>query len=498
MFLDIWRRVTNWFRSRSYRSKTKAAPPPMIEASHVETAPLADPPPTYDHAAQYYEKQRRKHDKFVKPNGELPERQPRQRTQEVKPRTPKPGPESTYPKNIDPNPPPIPTSFDGYVVDQHHEGGPEVLYKGEELLGEFNFRDTILEQLDRYFFYLKRMRRYDNDAFGLYSQIGATILPYLATGAWNRNFHAPLEKKPIPPLPPWFNATRPGFGCYAYGTDPETEKYEQAFRDDDHPKTQMWVPKFMYFQKYKTPPVQVEHMSGEGDIYKLTVWWDRPSKKFRHGIPQSIPIFISADGRTVKALKTLKTSWIPVPSKRFSIPSRQWQIPSEYKEWAKQFEEDVHHFLATLFIDLIAQAEHSHMSLIRIAVTKNHMTATFSVNISRTAYFFQDRDISVTQSGTRKPVFHQVRPHIRKDGTAVRMHFRGLREFTWAGYDVRITVPGLDHADINEFDIGVVDDKTLTDEEKAEALTQTELGTKLADHIRHGWASGVTGKSARN
>ena len=43
--------------------------------------------------------------------------------------------------------------------------------------GEFYFRHTILDQLDRYFVILKRMKSGDKEAYDLYSQLGAYILP---------------------------------------------------------------------------------------------------------------------------------------------------------------------------------------------------------------------------------------------------------------------------------------------------------------------------------
>lgn len=494
MFLDIWHLITNWLNRRRRRTEGQRGtkPQPTI-AKPPETPPVEaakDLAESANDLIRYFEKQRLKHDKFVTPNGELPKREPKPRpiTQEVKPRIPKP--------DIEPAIEPASSILDQtdlgiYLAEPHHEDKKKVLYKLEEALGEFNFRDTILQQLDRYFFYLKRMKKHDRETYGLYRQVGATILPYLATGAWNRSAEPdpdPDKDKPIPPLPAWFNAQRPGFGCFAYGTDPETEKFEQTWNNSDRPKIEMWVPKFMYFVKYELPPPGVQPIAG-GDIYSLTIWWDRPGKKCKHGIPQSLPIFISRDGKTVRALKMLKTDWISIRSKRgrFSVPSRQWHIPKDYRQWAKQHEEEVHHFLTRLFIESIAQSENSHMSMTRIAVTKDRMTAVFSVNIRRTAYFFQDRDISVTQSGTRKPVFHLVRPHVRKDGTTVKMHFRGIRDFTWAGYDVHISVPGLDHADINQFEIGVVDEAGL--EDKAGMITLEQLGTELADHIRRGWAA---------
>lgn len=446
-----------------------------------EPEPCAEAKPDLDATLRYYERQRLKHDKFVKPLGEKPPPKKRLRTQEIEPKTPKP-------KEIEPVIDPEPGSFDHLaIVDTHHEDGGKVLYKVDELFGEFNFRDTVLEQLDRYFVYLKRMQKRDKDAWHLYRQVGATLLPYMSTGSWKRHVENPMLPVEHKPLPPRFNKLRPSFGCYVYGADPETEKFEQQKRVG---KKEMWVPKFLYYLKYKTPPSAVQSAHG-GDVYMLTIWWDRPDKKSKYGTPQQIPIFISADGKTITALRVFGTSWTHLGGyvSRYakgkgpaSFPQHMWSYPKEYVEWAKgSGDDDVQHFLIGVFLDAITRDEASHMSMSRIAVSRNGMTAVFSVNLRRTSYFFQDRDISVTEGGTRKPIFHMVRPHIRSDGSAVKMHFRGLREFTWAGYRVHISIPGLDHIDINDMDIGAVDEEFL---DRQGGWDMKKLGGFLADKMQ--------------
>jgi hypothetical protein len=453
--------------------------PEEVEEIPVSAVPVETPPiVTYTEPTEIrkYERERRKHDKFVTPQGELPmqEAKPHPVTQEIKPKlTPAVDEEARV----------LPNAAGADFIDEHHEDGGLVLYRHDEVIGEFNFRDTILEQLDLYFRYLKRMKRHDPDAYGLYRKVGATLLPYLATGAWKRDRCRPEQPMPHPPLPSWFNLTRPGFGCFAYGTDPETEKFEKA---GDHGKSSMWVPKFMYFTKYKMPPSSIQPMAG-GDIYGLTIWWDRPDRKRKFGVPQQIPIFISKDGREVAALKVLETRHKVARSRhgKFQIPHRGWGFPEEYEEWAHDFHDDTRHFLVGLFLDAITISEASNMaSMVRVAVTRNRMTAVFSVNIRRMAYFFQDRDIEVTSGGARRRVFHVVRPHVRADGTAIKMHFRGARDFTWAGYAVHISVPGKDHANVSHFDVGFADEEYMDKEDNW--LTEPELGGILAEHMRTG------------
>ena len=80
-------------------------------------------------------------------------------------------------------------------------------------------------------------------------------------------------------------------------------------------------------------------------------------------------------------------------------------------------------------------------SMIRIEAMKDKLVATFGVEIKRTAYFFKDRDVTLTASGRRARIFHIVRPQIRlhkEGGIPVRLHFRGIILFDWAGYKISL------------------------------------------------------------
>lgn len=430
-----------------------------------------------------WERARRRHDKFVTPAGPEPEKIER------------PPPEPR-PKKVPAAVPFEDVSEDGrkdaeyLIVDTHHEGGDHVLYKEAEVYGEFNFRDTILEQLETYFIYLERMKVHDPEAYAFYRQVGATVMPYSATGS-DRRRHSDDHDKPDlhrTPLPSWFHQQRPAFGCYAYGADPQTEKYEKTEKHPGKPGSRVWVPKFMYFTKYSAPPPNMQLMSG-GDIYVLTIWWDnRHDRKLRRrgGVPQRFGMFVSADGKQVVALRVCDTTMVPIWSKRkhstFRIPKRAWHIPSAFEEWAKEHHLDVQTFLTETFLRAIERHEHAQYSMVRVAATKDNMTAVFSVNVKRTGYFFQDRDYRLNEEGTRKRIFHIVRPHTRADGTDVKMHFRGEREFSWAGYQISITVPGYDHLNTNEFSAGTLDEYWQLDDEQY--LGMPELGERMAKTIK--------------
>jgi hypothetical protein len=127
--------------------------------------------------------------------------------------------------------------------------------------------------------------------------------------------------------------------------------------------------------------------------------------------------------------------------------------------------------------------------MIRVSAEKNGVAAVFSVNIHRTAYFFADRDYQLTEDGKRKRIFHFVRPHIRSDGSTVKAHFRGERSFDWAGYRITITVPGRDHLNIEDLDVGAID--SYWAEKDVKYLQMPELGKKLK-----GWMADGRGRRA--
>jgi hypothetical protein len=479
-------------------------PEPQPEPAQIEETPLEAVRFVSPNRAERrrLERRRRKHDKFVTPQG------------------PQPAPKPSSPPT--PRPKPLPrveiiTEDDGkdaelFLADKHHEDTQDVLYREAELYGEFNFRDTILQQLDRYFVYLKRMQKKDPQSYGFYKQVGATILPYVNTMAYDRKGTSLDDDKPkhkLIPLAPWFHKRRPAFGCFVYGADPETEKWELESRSHSKKGYEAWVPKFMHFTKYSAPPPEVQMMAG-GDIYKMTIWWDRPQDpkiKRKYGAPEEFAIFISADGKEIVALRTCETRYVPTPS-RFSrpkgrrkggrnpelwlkrelgahhIPERAYRIPSHYEKWAKEDGTDAQTLLTGLFLDAVQRHELSLYSMIRVAATKDAMTAVFSVNIRRMGYFFQDRDIALNESGTRRKVFHMVRAYQRKDGSVIKFHFRGEKSFTWAGYQVSITVPGRDHADYASLDIGMHDEYWWDGNEEMVGLP--EMGKIIADNIASG------------
>jgi hypothetical protein len=376
------------------------------------------------------------------------------------------------------------------------DGKGDVLFERQEFYGEFNFRDSILDQLDRYWFYLSRIKDKHpktKDTFELYRQIGAVLVPHALTGV-NRSWDVSdgtikseeelAEYKSEIKLTKWFKDNRPAWGCIAWGTSELGERREREHK--------VLIPKFMHFTRFTKPPPMCQPAPGPGDVYVMTIWWDTPHSKCapnrKHGTPNEIPIFVSADGENIISLKHLETRYWRVgkPGNNFNyelIPERAWCFPKHYDAWAAQHGLTVDVHLPHLFCSLMRDYEYSQTAEARVSITKDNLTATFGINPRRFAYFFRDRDIIVTVNGQRKRILHHVSAHTREDGTEVKEHYRGARQFKWAGYDVYITIPGRDHMPLHEFNVGVIDEHW---KEKGEKLiSEPEIGRALSQ-IVHG------------
>ena len=479
-----------------------AAPePPDPEPSPQPPPPGFEPTPfayrSRPAALTKFERERLKLDKWVTPKGTLPP-QPR-KSRSLRDNTALTQAEAELP-------PPV---KNGNIMMVDKIGDKEVAFYEDELYGEFAFRDTILDQLDCYWVYLARMRKHDRDAYDLYSKLGATIVPpvtfFLHDGMRISKNKDKKEWK-VPNMTPWWKANRPAFGCVSYGITPRIEEQELHPPPREDRKT-LWIPKFLYFVKYAQPPSTIQPMTG-GDVYGMTIWWDRPQDTGKHGrkwgTPESFAIYISQDGSERRVLK-MQRSWVEhVEGKRrrskrgrgrkgegASFHRHGWVLPGCYKEWAKVEHTTVQNLLLTLFMEAAITYEHAAYSMVRVEVNnpKHNLTATFGVDIKRMGYFFKDRDITVTGSGTRQRVFHIVRPHERhtKHGAVnVPFHFRGLREFSWAGYQVGITVPGHDHFMLSEYDVGAVDDEYLKDLPKSEKLNEKQIAEYLHQRMQSG------------
>ena len=375
------------------------------------------------------------------------------------------------------------------------------------------------------------MKLNDRDAYDLHSKLGIHILPQSAVQSFDNRRHDQGEDE----LSAWWKSHRPSFGAVSYGIDADSlredrfivadlspEQWQQvkqhrATADELKSKHRMatiskgpqrslpdghkfdtgllWVPKFLYFNKWKRVPPDIERVA-DGDVYSMTIYWDRVSghsrgfhKRFKGGVPQDYAVCVERDTGKVRVLRTLISEKIKIASKKaspgsFTIPHKYWGYPTEYIGGASgRLDMSPEDYLRRCFMEAALMYESASLgSMVRITAAKGKLTAAFGVDIKRMSYFFRDRDVVLNAKGSTARIFHIVRPHIRKGGAVVPMHFRGLREFEWAGYKVGISVPGRDHFHPTEFDIGSV---TETENDR-NMLVGGQVADRLNRHMKGG------------
>jgi hypothetical protein len=421
---------------------------------------------------------------------------------------------------------------------------PKQKPEDEEKYGQYYFRDQILDQLDQYFVYLKRLKARARNEYDLHHQLGIHVVP----GRTLQTFDDWRFEGTMDELDAWWKENRPAFGAIAYGMDYDSLNQQRALVVDAPPEQWeawakegreceapriithriatltgngesveglngqeykagiCWVPKFLIFNKFAKTPPHIQSVV-DGDIYSLTVYWDRVDKRSRKwmkgqgkhgGVPQEYAVCVEKATGKVRVLKMLLHEHISMRARRgehFSIPFNHWAVPIEYLSWAGgNFRASPEEILRRTFIEAAMMYQSASLgSMIRIEASKGNLTATFGVEIKRMAYFFKDRDVTVaalTASGRRKPVFHIVRPHARKTRsggeTTVPMHFSGLKQFEWAGYRINITVPGRDHFHLSEFNVGAHWYDKKREVNKKKMISQGELAGDLKRVMKEG------------
>lgn len=318
----------------------------------------------------------------------------------------------------------------------------EMYETGPESSGVFSLKEGLLDNLEDAFFYARRMRKADREAYDLHLRLGAALLP--------RNAYSQAEG-----LNEWWRAgNRPAFGCV-------------AFLDKN---TKEWLGmKFAYFTKIRRHSLDILPPEGRGTIYNLRVYYD--DGKTKTGGSLSCHVEVARDGRILLC----RERWSETRRIRHRKPRR----PGERFSYVQTARFGVPPFLAALAEDhgitpevavqhIMAVTADGHWrassGMIQVRVRKGHLAACFSIAQDRISRFFADRDLC---DGRKKKIFHAVRAHSRsgtesRKGSNVRMHFRGNRAFDWNGYRVIISVPGLHHGSLIEIEEGAT---ILADEE---------------------------------
>lgn len=298
-----------------------------------------------------------------------------------------------------------------------------------------DFKKDVLDRLDSYFKVLRRMKSCDPEAYEMYSQLGG-MLPI-------RN-----DKISMSVLSPWFNSVRPGFGAVFL-----TTASEAVFKDDDGKDKVTF--RFCYFTKYLKgkEPSEFQKLAGGHDVYSVVAYWD-DEKKERY--PSEFGVAIDRDGN-IRVLKVRRYIQKTIKGRRgdFAIPKTEWGYDPFFTSWANEHKCSVDELLKEIFIYCANSYEVAHYRPARVDVrNRGGLHAAFCIDPTGTAQVFRDRSVTLNERGRKRKIFHSVRPHQRGLKSFVRLHFRGEREFMWRGYFVRITVPGIHHTALTDFDFG--------------------------------------------
>jgi hypothetical protein len=334
-----------------------------------------------------------------------------------------------------------------------------------------SLKRDILAQLADYQVYAERLRRWDPESYKLFRRIGMYVPPI------------GMEASPQT-LEPAIVRTLPGFGAIAIGLAHENE------HKDSIPA------RFMYFRKLSRPGSDIERRGG-GVVYRCHVYWDDAKdqklvKARGYGVGLDFAVHVAPDG-TLHALRMLQSAPQTIRHKRgagkarkganhSTVVHQRWMLPEVENARTKNAADAVL-FNFNLMMNFWAQA--AQASIIRVTATKSGLVMPFVVDVLQTPQFFNDRE-PVIIDGKKRRIFHIVRTHTRmtKRGPLhIKTHFAGLRQFKWNGYDIAITVPGREHKDLAEMDIGSYEDGTDEEISTGKFIEQNEFAEIIADAI---------------
>ncbi len=336
--------------------------------------------------------------------------------------------------------------------------------RGEEVerAGQWFFKRDILDNLTNYFEVIQKMRGVDPGAYALYSKVGAIITTSKGVA------YGPEAQEPLP----WGNK-RLGFGAMIFSRKEE--------------KKDIITPTFMCFTKQTRAIPEVQNL--KGTLYKVTIIYTR--LKSATPISMCYHVSVNKDGKII-LLKERSQRWQRLPGRTGVVHHFGWDYPSHTKTAGKLVNKEqdrtldfktVNEGMFRYVYDVWSQSQLN----LRVVATKDDLNATFAVDLLRTPYFFDERDPVYTEEGHKKRIFHIVKGHGRvfSDGkrTNVKSHFRGLRKFTWHGYEINITMPGFHHADILNFEAGsgeYSDDEIIP----SGTCSLPEMAEGLAQHLK--------------
>lgn len=297
--------------------------------------------------------------------------------------------------------------------------------KSKEHYGSHYYLGDLLDQLDAVFHDLPKFKKSDPEAYKLYSKIGATV----------RSSDAILATY----LEPYVAKQLPTFGCMYMGVEPKDVDYAPM--------------RFAYILK-ETRPINVQ--TTNATVYRCGLTFSLDDKV------AATSFYVAVANGSIKPLKVCQPAQHVVGkgTKKAFFYRMEWKWPDALEELAKKVDRDIEEYAGELF-SVIANAAYEREKGVTVSVKKRGKRAVFSIDMLRAPYFFYDREKVVNENGRTKKIFHYVRGHERtfEDGKKkfVKGHWRGLRKFSWNGYDVRIGMPGLNDMALSDINFSPMD-----------------------------------------
>lgn len=200
---------------------------------------------------------------------------------------------------------------------------------------------------------------------------------------------------------------------------------------------------FMYAHKLKKPPIGSETF---GDVcYEFGVAFRRGSKhewSFNHvGVNTR-----TGEIRTLKdwAIEQVKIPAVRKPGIRYESSYFSRKVFGLHPAFRSDRQEPIDLVISGSFARLVYvwQDKATNWS---VSTRKDGYRVTFLVSPEKTKTYFKDRDrTAFAPNGTKKKIIHYVHEHKRivsGKETTVREHIRGLRRFSWNGYECAVTAP---------------------------------------------------------
>ena len=297
--------------------------------------------------------------------------------------------------------------------------------------GAHYYLGDLLDGLDSAFDCLPLFKKTDPEHYKMFSRIGCSVMSKDAIFSAERT--ANFKKLP-------------SFGCFhlpnrfgSFAIDDETKQMMVNDRSDDDIVAQLC---FMFFSKQKRP---FNVQGSNQQIFQIgLIFMDKNKNAAMDYAYLSV-----SDTGIVTPLKICKPTHYKIKNSHGYV-RMQWDWPKYLLDMSGYHKITPEEFITELFWLAVSGAMMQENG-ITVRVSKKKHSVSFSIDMLRTPYFFADRKKVVNENGNTKKIFHIVRGHKRKNGTFIKTHFRGLREFIWNDYQVKVGLAGLHRNSLFEF-----------------------------------------------